>query len=248
MRALSALLGVVALLPACDADSGDASADAAPAPDAAPRAPDEDVPPLDGMPPPPDLRMNHVRVRGTHNSYHLKPDNILPDWQYEHLPLDQQLETQHVRQFELDVHFKDDGFHVYHLPGVDAGSTCDRFVDCLAVLRGWSESHPGHVPIIVLVEPKDDVDNKTGQVLTAAQLRGREIFGQQCQQCHTLRGANAVGKVGPNLDQLRPTKALVLNAVAIGRVRGAGTMPAQLVRGQDAQDVADFVSAVAGRD
>jgi hypothetical protein len=103
--------------------------------------------------------MNHVRVRGTHNSYHLKPDNILPDWQYEHLPLDQQLETQHVRQFELDVHYKDDGFHVYHLPGVDAGSTCDRFVDCLAVLRGWSESHPGHVPIVVLVEPKDDVDN-----------------------------------------------------------------------------------------
>ena len=40
----------------------------------------------------------------------------------------------------------------------------------------------------------------------------------------------------------------MLNAVALGRVRGAGTMPAQLVRGQDAQDVADFVSAVAGRD
>lgn len=105
------------------------------------------------------------------------------------------------------------------------------------------------IPAVVIADDtKDDVDNKTGQVLTAAQLRGREIFGQQCQQCHTLRGANAVGKVGPNLDQLRPTKALVLNAVAIGRVRGAGTMPAQLVRGQDAQDVADFVSAVAGRD
>jgi hypothetical protein len=161
MRALSALVGLAALLSACDADlaAADADADAEPVPDAAPRPNDEDIPLLDGMPPPPDLRMNHVRVRGTHNSYHLKPDNILPDWQYEHLPLDQQLETQHVRQFELDVHYKGDGFHVYHLPGVDAGSTCDRFVDCLAVLRGWSESHPGHVPIVVLVEPKDDVDN-----------------------------------------------------------------------------------------
>ena len=77
---------------------------------------------------------------------------------------------------------------------------------------------------------------------------GAKVVRAQCAACHTLRGANAVGKVGPNLDQLRPTKALVLGAVALGRVRGAGTMPAQLVRGQDAQDVADFVSAVAGRD
>ncbi len=55
---------------------------------------------------------------------------------------------------------KPDGFRVFHLPAVDAGSTCDRFTDCLAVMRGWSESPPGHVPIVVLVEPKDDVDNK----------------------------------------------------------------------------------------
>lgn len=106
----------------------------------------------------PGLRLNQIRMRGTHNSYHLRPDNLLPDWQYDHLPLDQQLNEQRVRQFELDVHFKPDGFRVFHLPAVDARSTCDRFTDCVAVLLAWSEAHRGHVPLVVLVEPKDDVD------------------------------------------------------------------------------------------
>jgi mono/diheme cytochrome c family protein len=105
------------------------------------------------------------------------------------------------------------------------------------------------IPAVVIAGDRDDkVDSKTGQTLTAAELHGREVFGQKCQQCHTLRGANAVGKVGPNFDQLRPSKAVVLDAVAQGRVRGAGTMPAQLVQGKDAVDVAAFVAAVAGRD
>jgi mono/diheme cytochrome c family protein len=56
-----------------------------------------------------------------------------------------------------------------------------------------------------------------------------------------------VGKVGPNLDQLRPPKALILDAIKNGRARGQGQMPAGLVDGQDAQDVADFVAKVAGR-
>jgi mono/diheme cytochrome c family protein len=83
--------------------------------------------------------------------------------------------------------------------------------------------------------------------LTASQKRGRELFGTVCQQCHTLAEANAVGQVGPNLDKLKPPKALVLDAVLHGRARGAGTMPAGLYTGRDAQDVAAFVSAVAGR-
>lgn len=105
------------------------------------------------------------------------------------------------------------------------------------------------IPAVVIAgDRNDDVDTKTGQTLTAAEQAGREIFSQKCQQCHALRGANAVGKVGPNLDQLRPSAEATLNAVILGRVRGAGTMPAQLVTGQDAKDVSAFVAAVAGRD
>jgi mono/diheme cytochrome c family protein len=86
-----------------------------------------------------------------------------------------------------------------------------------------------------------------GVKLNAAQRNGRELFAQNCSQCHTLRAVNAVGKVGPNLDQLRPPKELVLNAIEQGRARGNGQMPAGLLAGQDAKDVADFVAAVAGR-
>lgn len=83
--------------------------------------------------------------------------------------------------------------------------------------------------------------------LTASQKHGRELFGQVCQQCHILAASDAVGQVGPNLDELKPPKALILDAVVNGRQRGAGTMPAGLYTGTDAQDVASYVAAVAGK-
>ncbi|HZO36748.1 MAG TPA: cytochrome c [Solirubrobacteraceae bacterium] len=86
-----------------------------------------------------------------------------------------------------------------------------------------------------------------GVNLTASEIRGRHLFAENCATCHTLGGANAVGKVGPNLDQMRPPSALVTNAIAQGRARGQGQMPALLLTGQDARDVAAFVAAAAGR-
>jgi hypothetical protein len=38
----------------------------------------------------------------------------------------------------------------------------------------------------------------------------------------------------------------VLNAIELGRARGNGDMPAAIYTGQQARDVAEFVSAVAG--
>jgi cytochrome c553 len=85
-----------------------------------------------------------------------------------------------------------------------------------------------------------------GVRLNADEARGRDLFGAKCATCHTLAAAHAVGKVGPNLDLLRPPEALVLDAIANGRARGNGQMPAMLYDGQDAKDVAEFVAAVAG--
>jgi mono/diheme cytochrome c family protein len=103
------------------------------------------------------------------------------------------------------------------------------------------------VPALVVAAAKNTEKAPGGVKLTAADESGREVFAQRCATCHTLRAANAVGKVGPNLDQLRPPKALVLDAIQKGRARGQGQMPAGLVDGQDAQNVADFVAKVAGR-
>lgn len=83
--------------------------------------------------------------------------------------------------------------------------------------------------------------------LTEKQQTGRELFHKYCSVCHTLAAANAVARVGPNLDTLRPTKGLLLDALKKGRARGNGAMARDLVVGQDAQDVADFVSAAVGQ-
>jgi cytochrome c553 len=104
------------------------------------------------------------------------------------------------------------------------------------------------IPALVIAGNEDQ--DKVGDSrikLTAAQERGRKLFGTTCNQCHTLTAANTVGKVGPNLDNLKPPRALVLNAIEQGRARGAGRMPADLLQGRDASDVAAFVAAVAGK-
>ena len=110
--------------------------------------------------PGPTLRLNHLQVRGTHNSYHLIPPNDVPDWQYAHRPLAEQLSEQGVRQFELDVHYDRviEGFRVFHVPGVDTETHCDRLEDCLGELEAWSSAHPGHHAIFVFLEPKDEFD------------------------------------------------------------------------------------------
>ena len=83
--------------------------------------------------------------------------------------------------------------------------------------------------------------------LTEDQENGRELFGKYCKICHTLAAANAVAQVGPDLDTLRPTKELVLDAIENGRARGNGAMAADLVSGKEAEDVADFVAAAVGK-
>jgi len=104
------------------------------------------------------------------------------------------------------------------------------------------------IPALVLAANDDkNTEGPGGLRLNSAQTAGRAVFAKNCATCHTLRGASASGKVGPNLDELRPPKGLVLNAVEQGRARGQGQMPAELVTGRDAQDVAAFVAAVAGR-
>ena len=103
------------------------------------------------------------------------------------------------------------------------------------------------IPIAVGVAG-DEVNEKAGSVqLTASERAGRESFNRACGQCHTLSASNSVGRVGPDLDQLRPPKELVLDAIDKGRARGMGQMPAQVVEGQEAENVAAFVARTAGR-
>lgn len=133
------------------------------------------------------LHLNQVQVLGTHNSYHVRPQGRLArglpieEWQYTHIPLDQQFSTQGIRQIELDVFADPDGgmyahpigamvardefdvpelllpgLKVLHVQDLDFQSTCWTFVECLTTVKTWSDANPLHLPIMILIEAKDD--------------------------------------------------------------------------------------------
>ena len=76
---------------------------------------------------------------------------------------------------------------------------------------------------------------------------GKQLFAESCAACHNLDSANARGVTGPDLDKIGTvTPQRVLSAIRIGGT-GQRRMPAGLLEGQNARDVADYVSAVAGK-
>ena len=120
-----------------------------------------DVPAAPAYPLDDVLRVNQLQAGGTHNSYHVRPDfrNVVAEWDYTLAPLDVQLGPQGVRHLELDLHWlATGGFGVYHLPALDMGSTCGTLDNCLGLVRAWSDAHPGHHLITLMLEPKDDAD------------------------------------------------------------------------------------------
>jgi hypothetical protein len=44
---------------------------------------------------------------------------------------------------------------VLHQAGVDTNSSCHTFVQCLQLVEDWSDAHPGHVAIGILLDMKD---------------------------------------------------------------------------------------------
>ena len=173
------------------------------------------------------LRVNDMQVIGTHNSYHLRPPRKLPPGDvadYEHPPLDVQLDEQGVRSFELDV-FNGPRFPVAHTPIIDATSTCPTLAACLRVLDAWSNRHPGHVPIFVLVEPKTQtivldptfvqwdaaaVERLDAEVRSVLGPKDLLVPDQVRGRSPTLRDA-VVGRGWPTLRATRGRIALVLN-------------------------------------
>jgi mono/diheme cytochrome c family protein len=116
------------------------------------------------------------------------------------------------------------------------------------------------LPLAMLIGNHANANAQVGGVkLNAGERRGRELFGVHCAVCHTLAAANAIGKVGPNLDMLKPAQSVVLHTINNGCLPnassssseaclGQGVMPSGIVQGQDAQNVAAFVAKVSGNE
>jgi cbb3-type cytochrome c oxidase subunit III len=112
----------------------------------------------------------------------------------------------------------------------------------------------------------------TGGVAKGAQRpdtqNGQQLFSQTCAACHTLQAAGATGTIGPNLDNAfaadrkegypdSSVENIVLDQIRLGsgpiatyttneKFTPQTTMPANLLKGQDAIDVAAYVASVAG--
>ena len=91
-------------------------------------------------------------------------------------------------------------------------------------------------------------------------VNGKTLFTQKCGACHTLARANTKGIQGPNLDAAFTSmrsqgfgqsgiRGVVLDQIS--HVRRGSIMPRNLVKGDDARDVAGYVAfaaAVPGKD
>jgi len=144
------------------------------------------------------LKINQIQTLGSHNSYHQRANKfvlrflkglsgILPkefnpkELDYAHEPLPVQLDSFHLRSFELDIYadpngglfynrkknnllgkpkpshidaLKAPGFKLLHIPDIDYNAHYPTFVSALSELKKWSDAHPQHLPIYILVECK----------------------------------------------------------------------------------------------
>jgi cbb3-type cytochrome c oxidase subunit III len=105
---------------------------------------------------------------------------------------------------------------------------------------------------------------------SAADLQnGQKLFSATCASCHTLQAAGATGTVGPSLDAAfaydkqqgiaqSSVENVVLDQIRLGsgpietyttgkKLTPLPQMPAELLKGQDAVDVAAYVASVAGQ-
>jgi mono/diheme cytochrome c family protein len=83
---------------------------------------------------------------------------------------------------------------------------------------------------------------------------GKRLFVANCGSCHTLADAGTQGKIGPNLDDAFKydrkqgfAQSSIQNVVLMQIRIAELPMPANLVKGQDAENVAAYVASVAGK-
>lgn len=112
----------------------------------------------------------------------LLPSSLDPsDWDYTHIPLPEQFSDYGIRQIELDIYHDPDGgrfykrmgnqlvsepvesgiadlntpgFKVLHIADLDYNTHYITFKQALQAVKDWSEAHPRHLPIFILVEAK----------------------------------------------------------------------------------------------
>lgn len=146
------------------------------------------------------LKINELQYLGSHNSYRrhtyqplynfvaslasvLPPEYDPKGWDYDHLPLEQQLTEYGMRNFEIDIYHDpvggrfyerkglqfiqeptasnipdllQPGFKVMHIPDFDYMTNYYTFKQALTAFKNWSDANPNHLPIFILIETKTE--------------------------------------------------------------------------------------------
>jgi len=144
---------------------------------------------------------------------------------------DQQLSDYGLRGLEIDVYYdptggryynrkgnklikepvesdiealKKPGFKVMHVPDIDYMTHYYTFIDAIAAVKKWSDAHPNHIPIFIMIDAKDrnvtkylkkknatDVLPFTKNAVDSLDMEIEQVFGKNSNQLFTpdkLRG------------------------------------------------------------
>lgn len=111
---------------------------------------------------------------------------------------------------------------------------------------------------------RSDGDSANAEPVPGNLKAGQSLFQTNCGTCHTLYAAGTDGNFAPNLDELlaptgppegpkaqqtiEATEGRVLNALENGVDSSTtpGRMPAGILNGEQAKEVAEFVATTAG--
>jgi hypothetical protein len=204
------------------------------------------------------LRLNQLQVVGSHNSYRrhtyqpifdfvqglassLPPEFDPRGWDYDHLPLSEQLGDYGMRGLEIDL-FNDPeggrfanrqglrfvnepvasnieelnapGLKVLHIPDFDYETHHYTFRSALQAIAGWSDAHPMHLPLAVHLETKEST---VADVLTTLMLTTAVPFDAAAADAidADIRAVFAEARV-ITPDEVRGTHATLEEAVLAG--------------------------------
>ena len=130
---------------------------------------------------------------------------------------------------------KKPGFKVMHVQDYDYRSTCQPFTACLEVVRKWSQAHPGHLPIYILVETKQNdlppqfhavtTEKFTSATFDALDAEIRSVFSaRELITPDDVRGGHAtleeavLNNGWPTLDEARGKMVFLMDQRPVGPV------------------------------
>lgn len=155
----------------------------------------------------PSVKLNEIQMLATHNSYKKKGVLLgkllvgLGDSFDEAKALNYGYQSLHdqlmlgIRSFEWDVRLRKTAFELNHVPLVDNSSVAPNFEKALQEMLMFTHHNPNHLPIILLIEIKDDwmILDHALQTIGLSELKHLNLIIEQTMGDHVYRPSEMIG-------------------------------------------------------